>query len=313
VGLQQGEARAREPFPQLSAMNPTVVHPKARTAYSAESDRQLFPAGESAGRKPDSKALEQGSGMLVINADDWGRDQQTTDAIREFTRTGAVSSVSAMVFMEDSERAAAIARQDGTFAGLHLNLTTPFSFRGCRVGLRSHQERLARYLTRSRFSRLIFHPGLANSFRYVVSAQLDEFHRLYDSGARKIDGHHHMHLSANILFAGLLPHDVIVRRHFSSEPGEKRLRNVAFRQFTRVLMTGHRTTDYFFSLVPLEPEERLKRIFGLARTSCVELGVHPIQSRETVFLRHEIQHWTDGLRMASFGQVAEIRAGTGME
>jgi predicted glycoside hydrolase/deacetylase ChbG (UPF0249 family) len=275
-------------------------------------ERESFPAGESSIRKRDSSAIETGSGILVINADDWGRDRQTTDAIREFTRTGAVSSVSAMVFMEDSERAAAIARQDGTFAGLHLNFTTPFSFRGCRTDLRRHQDRLARYLTRSRLSRLIFHPGLVNSFRYVICAQLDEFRRLYECDAGKIDGHHHMHLSANILFARLLPPNAIVRRHFSSEPGEKSLRNAGFRQFTRVMMAGrYRTTDYFFSLVPLEPEERLKRIFWLARRSSVELEVHPIQVQETAFLRHQVQRWTDGLRIASFGHFAESRAGTG--
>ena len=35
--------------------------------------------------------------------------------------------VSAMVFMEDSERAASIARADAIDAGLHLNFTTAFS------------------------------------------------------------------------------------------------------------------------------------------------------------------------------------------
>jgi len=49
-------------------------------------------------------------GLLVINADDWGRDRTTTDKILECTNVGTVSSVSAMVFMEDSERAAALSR-----------------------------------------------------------------------------------------------------------------------------------------------------------------------------------------------------------
>ena len=46
---------------------------------------------------------------LVINADDWGRDRETTERIRECAARGTVSSVSAMVFMEDSERGAAVA------------------------------------------------------------------------------------------------------------------------------------------------------------------------------------------------------------
>ena len=53
------------------------------------------------------------SGALVINADDWGRDRDTTDHTLECIRAGSVSSVSAMVFMEDSEGAAARAREQG--------------------------------------------------------------------------------------------------------------------------------------------------------------------------------------------------------
>ena len=59
------------------------------------------------------------SGALVINADDWGRDRDTTDHTLECIRAGSVSSVSAMVFMEDSEGAAARAREQGIDAGLH--------------------------------------------------------------------------------------------------------------------------------------------------------------------------------------------------
>src|SRR4029077_20103780 len=64
------------------------------------------------------------TGVLIINADDWGRSQETTDRIAECVAHGAVSSVSAMVFMEDSERSAVIARERGIDAGLHLNFTT---------------------------------------------------------------------------------------------------------------------------------------------------------------------------------------------
>src|SRR5438445_7602395 len=65
-------------------------------------------------------------GVLIINADDWGRECETTDRILDCICCGAVSSVSGMVFMEDSERAACIAREKGVDVGLHLNFTTPF-------------------------------------------------------------------------------------------------------------------------------------------------------------------------------------------
>jgi predicted glycoside hydrolase/deacetylase ChbG (UPF0249 family) len=66
------------------------------------------------------------SGALIINADDWGRSRETTDRTLECWERGSISSVSAMVFMEDSVRAAALARERGIDTGLHLNFTTPF-------------------------------------------------------------------------------------------------------------------------------------------------------------------------------------------
>ena len=57
---------------------------------------------------PSNKRCQSG---LIINADDWGRDNETTDRSLDCVLRGSVSSVSAMMFMEDSERAAGIARR----------------------------------------------------------------------------------------------------------------------------------------------------------------------------------------------------------
>ena len=45
--------------------------------------------------------------MLTVNADDWGRSRAETDAALQCHGKKRITSVSAMVFMEDSERAAA--------------------------------------------------------------------------------------------------------------------------------------------------------------------------------------------------------------
>src|ERR1700752_1358725 len=117
--------------------------------------------------------------MLIINADDWGYDARTTRQVLTCVERGSISSVSAMVFMEDSERAATVARERGIDAGLHLNFTTSFSASGCPAGLVERQQELRRYLRRHRLAQIVFHPGLIRSFEYVVAAQLDEFRRLY--------------------------------------------------------------------------------------------------------------------------------------
>ncbi|MGH9326674.1 MAG: ChbG/HpnK family deacetylase, partial [Terriglobia bacterium] len=151
------------------------------------------------------------TGLLIINADDWGRDRETTERILECARSGAISSVSGMVFMEDSERAAAVAREAGIDTGLHLNFTTPFSAPGCLPRLVANQRVLARYLQGYGIARAVFHPGLVRSFKYVVAAQIEEFRRLYGAEPKRLDGHHHMHLCANVLMGGLLPGGTIVR------------------------------------------------------------------------------------------------------
>ncbi len=198
-----------------------------------------------------------------------------------------------MVFMEDSERAAAMARERGIDAGLHLNFTTPYTAPGCPTGLAERQQELARYLLRHRLAQVVFHPGLIRSFEYVVAAQLDEFRRLYGADPQRFDGHHHMHLCANVLWQGLLPRGTTVRRSFSFQPGEKSLWNRLYRRFVdRCLARRHGLADYFFSLVPLERPGRLERIFSLARQSVVELETHPVNPEEYQFLAGgEIFRW----------------------
>jgi len=44
--------------------------------------------------------------MLIINADDFGRSWEETDVAHSCIRRGQITSVTAMVFMHDSERAA---------------------------------------------------------------------------------------------------------------------------------------------------------------------------------------------------------------
>ena len=238
-------------------------------------------AGESARRG--NKAPQ--AGLLIMNADDWGRDILTTNRILECTVPGAVSSVSAMVFMKDSERAATMARDHAIDTGLHLNLTTPFSTASCSSMLMQCQQKIARYLLRHPLAQVMFHPGLTHAFEYVVAAQIEEFNRLYGATPSRLDGHHHMHLCANVLFQGLLPANTIVRRNFFFETNEKSLWNRLYRRFVdRVLARRHCLRDYFFSLAPLQPEGRLQRIFSLSREYVIEVEVHPVNKDEYAFL-----------------------------
>jgi chitin disaccharide deacetylase len=224
------------------------------------------------------------NGCLIINADDWGRDRETTDRTFDCVRRGTVSAVSAMVFMEDSERAAQISQDRGIDTGLHLNLTASLTSGHCSERLAEHQRRLIKYLRCHPLARVVFHPGLTGSFEYVVKSQIEEFQRLFGQSPTRLDGHHHMHLCSNVQRSQLLPQGILVRRNFSFQSGEKSLINRLYRKhIDDRLVRRHRLVDYLFALPPLQPE-RLQRMFSLARNHSVEVETHPIHPAEYNFL-----------------------------
>jgi len=244
-------------------------------------------------------------GSLIMNADDWGMDRETTNRILECATHGAVSAASAMVFMEDSERSAALAAEHRIEAGLHLNFTTAYSAPASPARLRDRQEQVGRYLLKHPLSQIVFHPGLAQSFEYLVAAQMEEYHRIYGAFPEKVDGHHHMHLSANVLLQRLLPAGAIVRRSFYFERGERSALNRMYRKAVdRALARRHRLTDYFFSVEPLV-SERLQKIYSLARQHVVELETHPVVVEEyRYFTGGELFRQLGDVRIASPSAVA---------
>jgi chitin disaccharide deacetylase len=239
-------------------------------------------------------------GALIVNADDWGCDTATTDRTLDCFGAGAVSSVSAMVFMADSERAAETARHHSIDAGLHLNFTTPYSARHCRPQLKEHQQKIARSLTANRYAGALFLPKLSSSFEYVVTAQLEEYERLYGAFPTRLDGHHHMHLCANVQRQALLPPGSIVRRNLTFQSGEKSFLNRLYRRMQdRRLARRHHLADYFFNLHPVVPRARLMRIFEMGIRFIVEIETHSLREEEYRFLVNgEIQRCAGDVRIA---------------
>lgn len=242
-------------------------------------------AAAARGRSAMRDAMDPPVASIIVNADDWGRDVLTTDRSLECVLHGAVSSVSAMMFMEDSERAADLAALHGVDTGLHLNFTLAYSASHCPARLMEHQGKIARFLNTNRFAPAIYHPGLAAAFEYVVKGQFEEYERLYGSRPSRVDGHHHMHLCANVARRQLIPSGAIVRRNLSFWPGEKGYLNRIYRRRQdRGLARRLRMTDFFFDLQPLESRQRLARILELATRFDVEIETHPILDGEYNFL-----------------------------
>jgi chitin disaccharide deacetylase len=223
--------------------------------------------------------------MLIINADDWGGWREATDGALACFEGGRITSVSAMVFMDDSERAASLAEARGVEAGLHLNFTTNFTGGNLDHVLCKYHARIRRFLTNSKYSVLLYNPFLRREFRYVVRAQFAEFERLYGKAPAHIDGHHHMHLCSNVLVDKLIPLGSKVRKNFSFGSGEKAPINRYYRTIIdRRLARRYRTADFFFSLQQCLQAGSLQRVVELSKSANVELMTHPSVPEENAFL-----------------------------
>jgi predicted glycoside hydrolase/deacetylase ChbG (UPF0249 family) len=126
---------------------------------------------------------------------------------------------------------------------------------------------------------------LQKAFSYSYQTQLDEFTRLFGRAPSHIDGHHHMHLCANLLLSNLIPVGTRMRRNFSFWPGEKSLLNRTYRAVVdRWLARKYQLTDYFFDLTQSIREKKIQRIMTLAESGKVELMTHPILQLESDYL-----------------------------
>jgi predicted glycoside hydrolase/deacetylase ChbG (UPF0249 family) len=223
--------------------------------------------------------------MLIINADDWGRSAAETDAALRCYRQGRITTVSAMVFMEDSERAAESAKENNLDTGLHLNFSEEFSGESCSERLKECHSRIMRFLKRHKYAQLVYNPFLRKAFSYSYEAQVEESVRLFEKSPSHTNGHHHMHLCANLLFSDMIPAGTKMRRNFSFWAGEKNFLNRAYRRLVdRWLARRYRLTDYFFDLTQCIEENKLGRVTSLAKSSNVELMTHPIVPREADYL-----------------------------
>jgi predicted glycoside hydrolase/deacetylase ChbG (UPF0249 family) len=244
--------------------------------------------------------------VLIINADDWGRSVAETDAALKCYTEGRITSVSGMVFMRDSERAAKLAKDYHLHdVGLHLNFSEEFVDPKCPETLKEHHKRIIKFLRRNKYAQVLYNPLLRKAFAYSYHAQVEEFVRLFQKSPSHIDGHHHMHLCANILLSNLIPASTKLRRNFSFWPGEKSWLNRAYRELVdRWLVRRYRLTDYFFDLTQCIKGKKLDRVAALAKSSHVELMTHPhISAEEEYLMSDEFQVVLQRLEIGGYALV----------
>jgi predicted glycoside hydrolase/deacetylase ChbG (UPF0249 family) len=226
--------------------------------------------------------------MLIINADDWGRSVAETDAALRCYKGARITSVSAMVFMKDSERAAELAKENDLDVGLHLNFTDRFAANHYPATLGNYHQKIVDFLTANKYAQLLYNPFLRKEFAYSYEAQAGEFARLFEKPPSHIDGHHHMHLCANLLLSDLIPAGTKMRRNFSFWPREKSIVNRTYRSLIdRWLARKYQLPDYFFDLSQCIQERKLTQVTALAESNTVELMTHPIDATESEYLMRD--------------------------
>lgn len=223
--------------------------------------------------------------MLTVNADDWGRSRDETNAAAACYAVGRINSVSAMVFMEDSERAAELAKENDLNVGLHLNLCESFTSDRIPEEICREHAKVARFLNRNKYSAVLYNPFLRKQLCRDFQAQLQEFLRVYGKAPSHFDGHKHHHLCTNMLLDQVIPAGQRVRLGFSFSRGEKTFLNVIYRNLVNGwLKRRYVTADCFFSLHSCLQNNRLAHVAKLAKSAKVELMAHPRNTWEFDFL-----------------------------
>ena len=219
---------------------------------------------------------------LIVNADDWGSEPHKTDAITSVYGDGAISSASAMVFMEDSERAARLKQSKVPPLGLHINLTQPFTDGATPLDTRQRQEDLIGHFSDLARSRRSLHPSRWQPLRIAIADQMREFRRLYGRDPVHLDGHEHVHLCLDVL-ASLRP-GLVVRPPVARGVGVARSKVSAYAMKRAVIAIRFRVVSVAYDLDALD-EEDLERVVASAGHRSVEVICHPDRIREAELLR----------------------------
>ena len=200
-----------------------------------------------------------------------------------------------MVFMPDSERAAALAADIGIPVGLHLNVTEKFGATDVPPEVREPQARVVDFFRRRPWHRWTYNPALRSEVRATVHDQLERFRALYGHEPTHFDGHRHGHIWPNVLIDGGLPPGTRIRKSFTFRAGEKGLGNRAVRRaFNTVIERRYLTTRYFFALPQADSLDGLSGLEGP-----VEVETHPHWDAERELLLGDawgsvLGHWSPG-------------------
>lgn len=216
---------------------------------------------------------------LLVNADDYGIDENRTKAILGCFRIRAISHTTAMVNMPFYGRAVEMIKEEGLLdrMGLHLNLTEGFPLSDeiksfpffCNKDGSFNKVFHMRTLSRLRLS-----AAATEALRIELRAQIERFLK---SGAtrRHVDSHHHVHTDwsvMRVLMPLLKEYDFTsIRKSRNLGRGMSFPKRVYKKIFNCYLTSEFKSTDWFGGFDVFQ--------YGCADLSeqdSVEVMVHPM-------------------------------------
>jgi predicted glycoside hydrolase/deacetylase ChbG (UPF0249 family) len=256
--------------------------------------------------------MESTKPLLIVNADDFGYNKAATDPIAETFKAGLITSTTAMVYMQDSDRAAEIAREISLPVGLHVNFTEPFDDRGVPRGIRERHLATVRkfggpsFVFRSR--RWLYDPRLQEAVDDCVAAQLERFEELYGGPPTHVDGHMHVHVCPNVGLSKRFAPGTKMRNSLGKRPPANGPMSHLITARQRILLRHRLSTRCFLNITDMHPDFVAggpAALLGMAKETSVEVMAHPGFAHElTILVSPEWQEWTADLRLGSYRDLA---------
>lgn len=245
--------------------------------------------------------------LLIVNADDYGHDRAATDLTIECFGRGELSSATAMVYMPDSERAAALALEHDLPTGLHINFTEPFCHPDVPAGVKERQAEACRRLgAHLRLYSWTYDITVRSLVEDAIRDQAERFEELFGRAPTHVDGHNHVQVCPNVALAATLPSRRI-RNALWSWP-ERRTLMGAMRGL-RGRLTNRRleTTRYFADITETHRpgmDAGRSPLLATSRQTSVEVMCHPGFGHELEALRDPT--WRAALETLPVGSYRDL-------
>lgn len=153
---------------------------------------------------------------ILVNGDDFGKNENVTKAIAHCFKKGILSSTTLMTNMPYADEAVEIARKEGFFhkVGIHLNLTEGFpltkEIQGSSLFCNQNGEFHGNFHRSTKY-RLFMGRREREMAALELAAQLQKY-KEYGLSMGHLDSHHHIHTNKPILdvMIPLLEYPIIV-------------------------------------------------------------------------------------------------------